>query len=67
MIYSDVATKKPRIATYIDLLLKERFEQLCEIRKRSSSNMLEVMVEREVREAEQSGELPPVDDTKPES
>lgn len=67
MTFPDVATKKPRIATYIDPLLKERFEQLCEIRKRSSSNMLEVMVEQEVQQAEESGELPPLNATEAKS
>ncbi len=53
-----VATKKARIVTYIEHDVKEKAEQLASIRRRSLSNLLEVLIESAVREAEESGELP---------
>lgn len=63
MAVTVMVSKKPRVVTYLDPELKTRFEQLCEIRKRSSSNMIEVLIELDVKQAEASGELPVTTDT----
>jgi hypothetical protein len=53
-----VATKKARVVTYLDWEIKEKAERLAATRRRSLSNLLEVLIEDAVKEAEATGELP---------
>ncbi|BAY42018.1 hypothetical protein NIES2111_64140 (plasmid) [Nostoc sp. NIES-2111] len=52
-----VVTAKKRISLYLDEALKSDLERLAKIRKRSLSNLIEVICEEEVERAKQSGEL----------
>ena len=54
-----MATAKDRLTIYISTELKDLFEALSAKRKRSSSNMCEILMEREVEAAISSGELKP--------
>lgn len=56
--YEDVATDKAKLFAYVDPALKEKIERLAAVRLRSVSNLVESVMADEVREAEQSGELP---------
>ena len=53
-----VATDKAKLFAYVDPELKAKIEKLAEIRLRSVSNLVEVVMNEEIRRAEQSGELP---------
>jgi hypothetical protein len=53
-----VATKKARVVTYLDWGVKEKAERLAATRRRSLSNLLEVLIEDAVKQAETTGELP---------
>jgi cytidylate kinase len=50
-----VATKKARVVAYLEPEMKERAEKLARSRKRSLSNLLEILIEREVLNSEQGG------------
>jgi predicted transcriptional regulator len=52
-----VATSKPKVSVYIDPDLKEDLEALAKIRKRSVSNLIEVLCQEEVDRAKKSGEI----------
>ncbi|MBD2683522.1 MULTISPECIES: ribbon-helix-helix domain-containing protein [Nostoc] len=52
-----VVTAKKRISLYLDEALKSDLERLAKIRKRSLSNLIEVICEEEVERAKNSGEL----------
>ncbi|BBD63047.1 hypothetical protein NIES2109_58970 (plasmid) [Nostoc sp. HK-01] len=52
-----VVTAKKRISLYLDEALKSDLERLAKIRKRSLSNLIEVICEEEVERAKKSGEL----------
>lgn len=54
-----VATDKAKLFAYVDPELKDKIERLASIRLRSVSNLVEAVMHDEVRRAEQSGELPP--------
>ncbi|BBD63312.1 hypothetical protein NIES2109_61620 (plasmid) [Nostoc sp. HK-01] len=52
-----VVTAKKRISLYLDEALKSDLERLAKIRKRSLSNLIEVICEEEVERAKKSEEL----------
>ncbi len=54
-----MATDKARLVAYCSPEVKEKLERLAELRFRSVSNLIEVLVVEEVTRAETSGELPP--------
>lgn len=47
-----MTSKLPRIIVYIEPVLKERVERLAHRRKRSLSNLINVLLEKAVNEAE---------------
>lgn len=52
-----VATDKVRVSTYIEDELKPKLEMLAKVRKRSVSNLIEVLCQEAVDRAEKEGEL----------
>lgn len=52
-----VVTAKKRISLYLDEALKSDLERLAKIRKRSLSNLIEVLCEEELERARNNGEL----------
>ncbi|MBD2316704.1 ribbon-helix-helix domain-containing protein [Phormidium tenue] len=52
-----VATDKVRVSTYIEDGLKPKLELLAKVRKRSVSNLIEVLCQEAVDKAEKEGEL----------
>ncbi|MBD2457712.1 hypothetical protein H6G80_27030 [Nostoc sp. FACHB-87] len=52
-----VVTAKKRISLYLDEALKSDLERLAKIRKRSLSNLIEVICEEEVERAKKNEEL----------
>jgi len=52
-----VVTDKKRISLYVEENLKVDLERLAKIRKRSLSNLIEVICEEVVMQAKNSGEL----------
>ena len=62
----EMPSKRPRLIVYLTPDVKERYEQLAKMRNRTASNLTETLILKAIWEAEQSGELPPVDDAKPE-
>ncbi len=52
-----VATSKKRISLYLDEELKYELEKLAKARKRSLSNLIEVICEKELTEAKSKGEV----------
>lgn len=55
----DMATDKAKVFAYVSPLLKKDFETLCEVEKRSVSNFIELLIDREVQAAKVDGRLPP--------
>ena len=53
-----VATDKEKTFTYLEPGLKKKAGELAKIRARSLSNLIEWLLMREIKQAEQSGELP---------
>jgi len=47
-----MSTKKPLVKAYIEKELKEKFKDLCDIEKRSESNMIEYLIDKYVKEYE---------------
>ena len=54
---SSVVTTKKRMSLYLDEALKSSLERLAKIRKRSLSNLIEVLCEEELERARKNGEL----------
>jgi predicted transcriptional regulator len=52
-----VVTAKKRMSLYLDEALKSDLERLAKIRKRSLSNLIEVLCEEELERARKDGEL----------
>jgi predicted transcriptional regulator len=52
-----VVTAKKRISLYLDEALKSDLERLAKIRKRSLSNLIEVLCEEELERVTKNGEL----------
>ncbi|MBD2359556.1 hypothetical protein H6G41_34305 [Tolypothrix sp. FACHB-123] len=52
-----VVTAKKRMSLYLDEALKSDLERLAKIRKRSLSNLIEVICEEELERARKSGEF----------
>lgn len=52
-----VTTDKTRISVYLEPSLKEDLERLAKLRKRSMSNLIEVLCESEIDRAKESGEM----------
>ena len=52
-----VATDKVRVSTYIEDALKPRLELLAKRRKRSVSNLIEVLCQEAIDKAKKDGEL----------
>lgn len=53
----DVTTDKKRVSLYVDEELKADLELLAKARKRSLSNLIEVICQEAVDEAKKRGEL----------
>lgn len=53
-----MATEKAKVFAYVSPLLKKDFEALCEVEKRSVSNYVELLIDREIQLAKQDGRLP---------
>lgn len=47
-----MATKKPQVKAYIEQELREKFKTICDIEKRSESNMIEYLINKCVKEYE---------------
>ena len=56
-----MATDKEKVGIYISSDVKQGIDKLCEIRKRSLSNLIEVVLAEELQRAVASGELPSID------
>ncbi|BAY35665.1 XRE family transcriptional regulator (plasmid) [Nostoc carneum NIES-2107] len=54
---TEVIADKKRMSLYLDEALKSDLERLAKIRKRSLSNLIEVICEEELERARKSGEL----------
>ncbi|MEH1795593.1 ribbon-helix-helix domain-containing protein [Nostoc sp.] len=54
---TEVIADKKRISLYLDEALKSDLERLAKIRKRSLSNLIEVLCEEELERARNNGEL----------
>lgn len=54
---TEVISDKKRISLYLDEALKSDLERLAKIRKRSLSNLIEVLCEEELERARDNGEL----------
>lgn len=54
---TEVISAKKRISLYLDEALKSDLERLAKIRKRSLSNLIEVLCEEELERARNNGEL----------
>ncbi|MBW4617366.1 MAG: hypothetical protein KME21_29950 [Desmonostoc vinosum HA7617-LM4] len=54
---TEVISDKKRISLYLDEALKSDLERLAKIRKRSLSNLIEVLCEEELERARNNGEL----------
>ncbi|MEP0872756.1 ribbon-helix-helix protein, CopG family [Trichocoleus desertorum AS-A10] len=54
---TDVTTDKKRVSLYVDEELKADLELLAKARKRSLSNLIEVICQEAVDEAKKRGEL----------
>jgi excinuclease UvrABC nuclease subunit len=54
---TEVISAKKRISLYLDEALKSNLERLAKIRKRSLSNLIEVLCEEELERARNNGEL----------
>ena len=52
-----VTTHKTRISLYVEEWLKVRLGQLAKVRRRSLSNLIEVICEEAILKAEERGEL----------
>ncbi len=52
-----MAPQKTKVMTYIDSDLREELERLAEIRNRSLSNLLETLIQAEIKQAKITGEL----------
>lgn len=53
-----MATKKPQVKAYIEQGLRNKFKTICDIEKRSESNMIEYLIDKCVKEYEsQHGEI----------
>ncbi len=52
-----VTTNKTRVSLYVEEWLKVRLDQLAKVRRRSLSNLIEVICEDAVLRAEETGEL----------
>lgn len=61
MYFGDVATNKARLVAYCEPAIKEKLEKLAGLRLRSLSNLIESVLVEEVNRAEQTGELPKLD------
>jgi|GEM_PF-4416012 predicted transcriptional regulator len=58
MVMAVVTTDKKRISLYVEEDLKAKLEILAKARKRSLSNLIEVLCEEVAAAAEKSGEIP---------
>jgi len=54
-----MATNKSKIVVYVQPEIKTKLETLADLRFRKVSNLAEKLLVELVREAEESGELPP--------
>lgn len=52
-----VATDKKRVSLYVEEQLKQKLEALAKARKRSLSNLIEVLCQETIIKAEQEGEI----------
>ncbi|MEA5595767.1 ribbon-helix-helix domain-containing protein [Rivularia sp. UHCC 0363] len=52
-----MVTDKKRVSLYIEENLKIELEKLAKVRKRSLSNLIEVLCEEAVRQAKKQGEI----------
>jgi macrodomain Ter protein organizer (MatP/YcbG family) len=52
-----VVTDKKRVSLYIEENLKIELENLAKVRKRSLSNLIEVLCEEAVQQAKKQGEI----------
>ncbi len=57
MVAITVTTEKKRISLYVEEQLKIELEALAKARKRSLSNLIEVLCQKAVDEAKQEGEI----------
>lgn len=54
---TSVVTDKKRVSLYIEETLKVELEKLAKVRKRSLSNLIEVLCEEAVQQAKKQGEI----------
>jgi macrodomain Ter protein organizer (MatP/YcbG family) len=54
---TSVVTDKKRVSLYIEETLKVELEKLAKARKRSLSNLIEVLCEEAVQQAKKQGEI----------
>ncbi|MEC4817817.1 MAG: ribbon-helix-helix protein, CopG family [Scytonema sp. PMC 1069.18] len=52
-----VVTDKKRVSLYIEETLKVELEKLAKVRKRSLSNLIEVLCEEAIQQAKKQGEI----------
>jgi hypothetical protein len=57
MVATTVTTEKKRISLYVEEQLKIELEALAKAKKRSLSNLIEVLCQKAVDEAKQEGKI----------
>lgn len=53
-----VATDKAKVTAYIEADLRAEIDELCRLRNRSISNLVETLLREAIKQAKDSGELP---------